>query len=64
MYEDLLKKNKKALDFIRNKEGLKEDELNIYCQIGRSELYAKTALGIADLMTDFAEKMIREAKSG
>ena len=55
MYEDLFKKNKKALDFIRETEDIVDNELNSLLPLACTNLRSKTIVGIAEMMTSFAE---------
>jgi hypothetical protein len=62
MYEKLFERNQKALLFIKEKEGLTNDEVNSLLPICKTKLYSKTIVGIADLMTEYSEHLINEQK--
>ena len=56
MYEDLFKRNEEALLFIKEQTKLPDDQLNSLWPICRTDLSSTTIVGIADMMTKFAEK--------
>ena len=56
MYEDLFNRNKEALEFIKEHEEIDDDELYSLLPISRTKIHCKTIVGIADLMTKFANK--------
>jgi hypothetical protein len=60
MYKKLFEKNKKALEFLKEKESMIDEEIKSLAPICKTKLYCKTIVGIADLMTNFAEYLNRE----
>jgi len=60
MYEKLFEKNKKALEFLKEKEAMTEEEINSLAPIWKTKLYCKTIVGIAEIMTEFAEHLKNE----
>jgi len=56
MYKELFEKNKDAIVFLKEEECLDDSEINSISPMRHTKLNSKTIVGIADLMTRFAEK--------
>ena len=56
MYEDLFKRNKEALEFLKEETKLPDEQLNSLWPIRSTALQSYTIVGIADMMTKFADK--------
>ena len=61
MYEELFDRNKEAIVFLKEEENLSDSEINNMAPIRHTKLNSKTIVGIADLMTKFAEKQANGA---
>lgn len=54
MYKELFDRNKEALEFIKKKVNIDDNQLYSLWPISRTDLNCKTIVGIAELMTEFA----------
>lgn len=63
MYKELFEKNKEAIVFLQKEENLSDHEVNSIAPIRHTKLNVKTIVGIADLMTRFAESKVNDVST-